>query len=159
MWPISRPPQWVGRAGELATIGSAIEALREGMEDLAVVLAGHGREADTRAALDEAISLYEGMQAQWDIRRAEGRLRAHGIKRGLRGRRSRRPATGWAALTSTEVKIAALIAQGDSTADIAQGMYLSRRTVQTYISRILAKLDAKSRLEIVREAQRQGVSP
>ena len=38
-------------------------------------------------------------------------------------------------------------------------MYLSRRTVQTYISRILAKLDAKSRLEIVREAQRQGVSP
>ena len=30
MWPFSRPPQWVGRAGELATLGSAIEALREG---------------------------------------------------------------------------------------------------------------------------------
>jgi DNA-binding CsgD family transcriptional regulator len=90
---------------------------------------------------------------------AEGRLRAHGIRRGPRGPRSRRAATGWEALTSTEVKIATLIAQGDSTADIAHGMYLSRRTVQTYISHILAKLDAKSRLEIVRHAQRQGISP
>jgi DNA-binding CsgD family transcriptional regulator len=133
--------------------------LAAAVEDLAVVLAGHGREADARAALNEAVSLYEGMQAQWDIRRAEGRLRACGIRRGVRGRRSRRAATGWEALTSTEVKIAALIAQGDSTADIANGMYLSQRTVQTYISRILAKLDAKSRLGIVQEAQRHGVSP
>jgi DNA-binding NarL/FixJ family response regulator len=41
--------------------------------------------------------------------------------------------------------------------DIAQEMFLSRRTVQTYISRILTKLDAKSRVEIVREAVHQGV--
>ena len=31
-------------------------------------------------------------------------------------------------------------------------MFLSRRTVQTYISHILAKLGAKGRVEIVREA-------
>jgi DNA-binding CsgD family transcriptional regulator len=37
-------------------------------------------------------------------------------------------------------------------------MFLSRRTVQTYISRILAKLGAKGRADIVREALRQGVS-
>src|ERR1700733_11893205 len=30
MLPVGRPPQWVGRAGELAIVGSAIEALREG---------------------------------------------------------------------------------------------------------------------------------
>jgi DNA-binding CsgD family transcriptional regulator len=63
------------------------------------------------------------------------------------------------ALTPTEVKIAALVARGDSTSDIARGMFLSRRTVQTYISHILAKLGAKGRVEIVREALRQGVSP
>jgi DNA-binding CsgD family transcriptional regulator len=33
------------------------------------------------------------------------------------------------------------------------------RTVQTRISRILTKLDAKSQVDIVREALRQGVSP
>jgi DNA-binding CsgD family transcriptional regulator len=52
-----------------------------------------------------------------------------------------------------------LIARGDSTADIARALFLSRRTVQTYISRILTKLDAKSRVEIVREALSRGVSP
>jgi DNA-binding NarL/FixJ family response regulator len=38
-------------------------------------------------------------------------------------------------------------------------MFLSRRTVQTYISRILPKLHAKSRVDIAREALRQGASP
>ena len=52
-----------------------------------------------------------------------------------------------------------MVARGDSTSDIARGMSLSRRTVQTYISHILAKLGAKGRVDIVREAVRQGVSP
>ena len=52
-----------------------------------------------------------------------------------------------------------MVARGHSTSDIARGMFLSRRTVQTYISRILGKLGAKGRVDIVREALRQGVSP
>jgi DNA-binding CsgD family transcriptional regulator len=139
-------------------IGPAAE-LPAALEDLAVVLAERGREEDARAALNEAVGLYEDMQARWDIRRAEGRLRPYGVKRGVRGRRGRRAASGWEALTSSEVKIAALVARGDSTSDIARGMFLSRRTVQTYISRILVKLEGKSRVDIVREALRQGVSP
>jgi DNA-binding CsgD family transcriptional regulator len=139
-------------------VGPAVE-LPAALEDLAVVLAECGHEEDARDALNEAVSLYDGLQARWDIRRAESRLRPHGIKRGVRGRRGPRAASGWEALTSTEVKIAALVARGDSTSDIARGMFLSRRTVQTYISHILTKLEAKGRVEIVREALRQGVSP
>ena len=52
-----------------------------------------------------------------------------------------------------------MVARGGSTSDIARGISLSRRTVQTYISHILAKLGAKGRVDIVREALRQGVSP
>jgi DNA-binding CsgD family transcriptional regulator len=142
------------------TAGPAAE-LPAALEDLAVVLAERGRHDDARAALNEAVSLYEDMQARWDIRRAEGRLRQHGvtIKRGTRGRRATRPTSGWEALTPTEVKIAALVARGDSTLDIARDMFLSRRTVQTYISHILVKLDAKSRVDIVREALSQGITP
>jgi DNA-binding CsgD family transcriptional regulator len=81
------------------------------------------------------------------------------LQRGTRGRRGPRAASGWEALTPTEIKIAALVARGDSTSDIAKGIFLSRRTVQTYISRILSKLGAKGRVEIVREALRHGVSP
>jgi DNA-binding CsgD family transcriptional regulator len=145
-------------AAHYQTLGPAVE-LPAALEDLAVVLAGCGREEDARAALVEAVSLYEGLHARWDIRRAESRLRPHGIRRGVRGQRPHRAAFGWEALTPTEVKIAALVARGDSTSDIARGMFLSRRTVQTYISHILAKLGAKGRVEIVREALRQGVSP
>jgi DNA-binding CsgD family transcriptional regulator/tetratricopeptide (TPR) repeat protein len=139
-------------------VGPAVE-LPTALEDLAVVFAEHGHEGDARAALNEAVNLYEGMQARWDIRRAESRLRPYGIKRGGRSRRGPRPTVGWESLTPTEVKVAALVARGDSTADIALSMFLSRRTVQTYISRILTKLDAKSRVEIVREALLRGVSP
>jgi DNA-binding CsgD family transcriptional regulator len=129
------------------------------LEDLAVVLAEHGQEAAARGALSEAASLYDALAARWDVRRADSRLRAYGIRRAPRSRGSARPAFGWAALTPTEVKVAALVARGDSTSDIARSMFLTRRTVQTYISRILAKLDAKSRVEIAVEALRHGVTP
>jgi DNA-binding CsgD family transcriptional regulator len=38
-------------------------------------------------------------------------------------------------------------------------MFLSRRTVQAHISHILAKLGGRGRVDIVREALRQGISP
>src|ERR1700678_3362419 len=101
----------------------------------------------SRVALREAVDLYEGMGARWDIRRGEGG-----------GRRPPRPTSGWGALTPTEVKIAALVARGDSTADIARSLFLSGRTVRTYISHIMTKLDARSRIDITREALRQGIA-
>ncbi|HEX3958673.1 MAG TPA: helix-turn-helix transcriptional regulator [Trebonia sp.] len=66
--------------------------------------------------------------------------------------------SGWGALAPTEVKIAALVARGDSTADIARSLLLSGRTVRTYISHIMTKLDARSRIDIAREALRQGIA-
>jgi DNA-binding CsgD family transcriptional regulator len=138
-------------------LGPAVE-LPTALEDLATVLAESGREEDARAALTESVGRYEGLQARWDIRRAEGRLRRYGVRRAGRNERARRAAFGWAALTPTEVKIAVMVASGDSTSEIARGMSLSRRTVQTYISHILAKLGVKGRVDIVREAVRQGVS-
>ena len=154
----SNPGPLTEAVAHYRALGPAVE-LPAALEDLAVVQARSGREEDARTALNEAVSLYEGLQAHWDIRRAEGRLRPHGIRRGVRGPRGQRAAFGWDALTPTEVKIAAMVARGHSTSDIARGMFLSRRTVQTYISRILAKLGVKGRVDIVREALRQGVSP
>ncbi|MGH3173678.1 MAG: helix-turn-helix transcriptional regulator, partial [Streptosporangiaceae bacterium] len=154
----SDPDRLAEAVAHYRTVGPPVE-LPTALEDLAVVLAGHGHEEDARALLNEAVALYEDMQARWDIRRAEARLRPYGIRRGARGRRGPRAASGWEALTPTEIKIAALVARGDSTSDIAKGMFLSRRTVQTYISRILSKLGAKGRVEIVREALHHGVSP
>jgi DNA-binding CsgD family transcriptional regulator/tetratricopeptide (TPR) repeat protein len=154
----SDPPLLREAVAHYREIGPAVE-LPAALEDLAAVLAERGQDEEARAALNEAVGRYEGLDAQWDIRRAEGRLRPYGIRRGARGRREQRAVCGWEALTPTEIKIAALVAGGESTSDIARGMFMSRRTVQTHISHILTKLGAKGRVEIVREALRQGISP
>jgi DNA-binding CsgD family transcriptional regulator len=138
-------------------VGPAIE-LPAALEDLADVLAKHGREDEARHALTEAISLYESFDARWDIRRAEARLRPYGIRRGVRVRRQPRAASGWEALTPTEVKIAYLIGDGRSNPDVAARLFMSRNTVQTHVSHILAKLGARSRAEIVREVLRQDIT-
>ena len=137
--------------------GPAVE-LPAALEDLAVVLAERGQNDEARVTLHEAVGLYDGLQAAWDIRRADSRLRPYRIRRGVRSRRGPRATSGWEALTPTEVRIASMVAGGAATPDIARGMFLSRRTVQTHISHILTKLGAKGRVDIVREALRQGIS-
>jgi DNA-binding NarL/FixJ family response regulator len=98
----------------------------------------------------DAEQIYTDLGAVWNLRRADSRLRPYGIRRGVRDSR-RRPATGWESLTPTEVRVARLVAAGQSNPSIADELFLSRRTVQTHVSHILTKLGAHSRVEIVRK--------
>ena len=118
------------------------------LENAAVLLAQGGDPVAARAAFTQAWQIYTDLDAAWDIRRADARLRPLGIRRGVRGRRRHRPTTGWAALTPTESKIAYLVAAGKSNPDIAAELYLSRNTVQTHVSHILTKLECRSRIDI-----------
>ncbi|NUP47999.1 MAG: AAA family ATPase [Catenulispora sp.] len=104
-----------------------------------------------RQLLTEAVDRYEAMGAAPAAARAEARLRAVGIRLGARGAR-RRPATGWGALTPTEAEVAELVAEGLTNPEIAGRMFLSRRTVQTHVSHILAKLDVTTRTAVARAA-------
>lgn len=121
------------------------------LEEAAVLLAGDGEVTKARGAFTEALNVYNGLGATWDLRRVEARLRPFGIRRGPRSLR-RRPASGWDALTPAEVRVARLVAQGMSNPDIADELFLSRRTVQTHVSNILAKLRLRSRVDIMRSA-------
>jgi DNA-binding NarL/FixJ family response regulator len=117
------------------------------LENAAVLLGARGDVAPARAALAAALDEYATLAATWDMTRAEARMRPLGIRRGQRGRRGR-PSAGWAALTPTELRVAFFVADGLSNPDIARELYLSRRTVETHVSHILTKLDARSRAEI-----------
>ena len=77
----SDPDRLTEAVAHYRAVGPAV-ALPATLEDLAVVEAERGNEEAARSALNEAISLYEEMQARWDIRRAGDRLRPYGIKRG-----------------------------------------------------------------------------
>jgi DNA-binding CsgD family transcriptional regulator len=123
----------------------------ETLEDAAVLLAGRGDLPAARKAAGEAAGIYRDLGARWDLRRAAARLDAYGIRLPARAQRAR-PARGWEALTRTETEIARLVATGQSNPDIAAQLWLSRNTVQHHVSHILAKLGARSRIEIAREA-------
>jgi DNA-binding CsgD family transcriptional regulator/tetratricopeptide (TPR) repeat protein len=126
----------------------------QSLEDAAVLLAGRGELAAARRAFGTAARLYRELGAEWDLGRADARLRLYGVRRGRAGRPA--VSTGWDALTPTEVKIARLVAEGRSNPDIAAELFLSRNTVQTHVSHILAKLGANSRANVVRQALQQA---
>jgi non-specific serine/threonine protein kinase len=62
-------------------------------------------------------------------------------------------------LTARERQVAALIAKGMSNREIAETMVLGKRTVETYVSRILHKLSFDSRVQIATWAVEKGLSP
>jgi DNA-binding CsgD family transcriptional regulator len=121
----------------------------QALENAAVLYAEKGDAKAARTAYLRAVGIYSDLGAAWDIMRADVRLRQHGIRRGTHGSRGR-PTTGWEALTPVELKIAHLVANGLSNPDIASQMFLSRYTVQSHVSHILTKLNAKSRFEVAR---------
>jgi DNA-binding CsgD family transcriptional regulator len=122
----------------------------QALENIAVIAAAADDGARAGRWLADAVHQYSALAALWDITRAERRLSVHGIR--LREADRELTATGWGALTRTEEKIAGLVAQGLSNPDIAATLSLSRNTVQTHVSHILAKIEVRSRVDIIRQA-------
>ena len=156
---VDTDPESLSLAVDAARAAPIPLRLANALEDKAVVLAHHDHAKDARASFLEAVDIYQELGATWDITRAEARMRTLGIRRGVRGSRQR-PSKGWESLTPTELKVANLVARGLSNPDIGVELYLSRRTVQTHVSHILAKLLAHSRGEIMRiAAERHETTP
>lgn len=61
-------------------------------------------------------------------------------------------------LTGREIDVARLVAQGMTNGEIAERLYISRKTVSTHVSNILAKLDMRSRTEIAVWVSAAGLS-
>jgi DNA-binding CsgD family transcriptional regulator len=130
----------------------------QALEAAGVALADVGDIAAARTHFTDAFALYSELGAGWDLARTQATFRAYGIRRGPHVRH-RRANQGWSSLTPTELKIVALVARGMSNPQIAAHLFLSRRTVQTHVSHILAKLDLHSRIDIAREASRRDLTP
>jgi DNA-binding CsgD family transcriptional regulator len=138
---------------------SAVRAYARGSRPLELALASEeagtafarqGGRDRARPLLEQAIGIYERLEAARDLARAEAALREAGIRRGRRGARNR-PHTGWQSLTPTEHTVADLVAEGLSNPQIGERLYISRRTVQTHLVHVFAKLDITSRTQLAAE--------
>jgi predicted ATPase/class 3 adenylate cyclase/DNA-binding CsgD family transcriptional regulator len=74
-----------------------------------------------------------------------------------RGRGQRkRPTSGWASLTPTELDVVRLVSEGLANNDIATRLFVSPRTVQTHLTHVYTKLGLTSRVQLAQEAARHG---
>jgi DNA-binding CsgD family transcriptional regulator/tetratricopeptide (TPR) repeat protein len=71
---------------------------------------------------------------------------------------SRTTRQGFGGLTTREREVAALIAQGKSTREIAETLVVSERTVESHVANIMFKLDMHSRSQIAVWAAEKGVA-
>jgi DNA-binding CsgD family transcriptional regulator len=117
-----------------------------------------GDRGQARAAFMGAVDAYSSLGAAADVARLQAVFRTHGIRRGPQAKH-RQARSGWASLTPTESKVAALVVEGMSNPEIAAKLLLSRRTVATHVSHILRKLGVNSRIDIAREAAMRTTAP
>ena len=53
-------------------------------------------------------------------------------------------------LTAAELRVAALVAEGQTNKEVAASLFLSEKTVETHLSHVYAKLGVRSRAELAR---------
>jgi len=133
-----------------ARLGMPLEAARTRL-----LLAESLREVASQVAVDEArvsLSAFEALGAAHDADRAAGLLRDLGVSA------SRTRPKGLQPLTNREQEVLGLLGEGLTNADIADRLYISPRTVEQHVARVLAKLGLNNRTEAAAEAIRQGTT-
>jgi DNA-binding CsgD family transcriptional regulator len=136
---------WKGAAARWTSLGCPYDA--------ALTLASADDEVALRRSLDELHGLGAPRAASIVLRRLRERG-ARGLRRGPRPATRENPGN----LTPREVEVLGLVADGLRSAEIAERLFLSRKTVDNHVSAILRKLGARSRAEASAEAVRLGLA-
>ncbi len=97
------------------------------------------RRREARATLEEALGIFERIGAALWAERARAELRR------ISGR-----AASPGALTPSEQRVAALVAEGKTNREVAAALFLSERTVEGHLSHAFGKLGVRSRTELAR---------
>ncbi len=144
------------RTAALVGDGDPTDGLREAVEaleasparlelararvDLGAALRRANSRAEARTELEVGLQLASRCDAGALVERARTELRAAG------GRVADPRSTGVAQLTASERRVAELAAEGHSNPEIAQALFVTRKTVETHLGRVYRKLGISGRL-------------
>lgn len=165
-WWHTRAQATIAGASEAASASEQLEAVTRAADGLGFELEAVWARLDLAAFSaddSQAISWLEDARrranrlgARAEERVAEQRLRSHGVRvwrRGADGAES----GGVDALTEREVEIARLAAEGSTNPEIAELLFLSRKTVESHLSHIFTKLGIRNRTELAMRLSEEGV--
>src|SRR5262249_44576336 len=110
------------------------------------------------AALREALATFERLGAAPAAEIARRKLRRAGARGLSRGPRPKTQANPYG-LTARQLEILLLLAEGLHNAEIAERLSTTPKTVEHHITAILAKLNARSRVEAASIAHESGLIP
>ena len=139
---------------EAVRLFGAAQALREDTGQIRWPLDQPAYDADL-ARLRDALG-DEAFNGAWSEGAALSLAEAASYASRARGER-KRPRTGWAALTPTELEVAALAGQGLTNPEIGQRLFISAGTVRIHLSHIYAKLGIANRAQLAAEATARGL--
>jgi len=133
-------------------------AAAEGWESLGCPYEAALARADSgdEALLHQALEAFQRLGAVPATRVTTQRLRNQGVRSIARGPR-RSTINNPGQLTSRQVEILQLIADGLTNAEIAARLYITPKTVAHHVSAVLGKLGVRSRRQAAAEAIRLGV--
>jgi DNA-binding NarL/FixJ family response regulator len=138
-------------AGDADDLGFGLDALWTRLDlGSALVASDTARAKDVLAGVAE-LAEQSGARTVSDV--AQKRLRSLGVRTWRRG------AGHGATLTERERAIAQLIAKGASNPEIAQQLFLSRKTVERHVTNVLRKTGLRNRTELaarMRELEVEG---
>ena len=152
---IGTDPLGIGAAADRLAAHHRVPEAARARHDAAVAAACTGNTSETRRLAKEAFAVYDELGAQQLHSRLRSELRDCGLA--MRPRRSPpRPTHGWHSLTASEQTIVDLAGEGLTNTEIAERLYISRRTVESHLGRVYTKLDLTTRAQLVAAAARRG---
>ncbi len=150
--PCGRSPLADGGNASVERLREAVEVLEQSparleharaLTDLGAALRRGGRRSEAREPLEEGLDMATRCKAHALVSRARAELRAAG------GRSSDPYGSGVELLTASEQRVAELAAQGLSNPEIAQALFVTRKTIETHLGSVYRKLDIPGRGKLV----------
>ena len=154
--------RWVAAAAAWDALGRPYPAAVARWRKAEALVAAGDREARRPVVASAAMATAERLGAAWLAGELESLAARARLRLRLPTARRRAPPTTTTpsdpfGLTPRERQVLALVAAGATNREIGRQLYMAEKTASVHVSRILAKLDVRSRTEAAGVAHRLGL--